>query len=125
MISSANGSERIFTRPIQEAAHEVLGGPLAVRFSVVPELFEVGAGGRSKNEGAAAELRSSSSAGRMAFVPQVSSSVNGSVPASAALAEKTRRIGLPRRDRSQLGGNDLRRCARRLLGPGANVQRLP
>ena len=31
-----------FTRPIQEAAHEVLGGPLTVRFNVVPELFEVG-----------------------------------------------------------------------------------
>ena len=30
-----------FTRPIQEAAHEVLGCPLVVRFSVVPELFEV------------------------------------------------------------------------------------
>src|SRR5204863_10122498 len=30
-----------FTRPIQEAAHEVLGGPLPVRFCVVPELFEV------------------------------------------------------------------------------------
>src|SRR5580704_9214650 len=29
-----------FTRPIQEAAHEVLGGPLPVRFSVVPKLFE-------------------------------------------------------------------------------------
>ena len=33
-----------FTRPIQEAAHEVLGGPLPVRFCVVPELFEVGDG---------------------------------------------------------------------------------
>ncbi len=30
-----------FTRPIQEAAHEVLGGPLPVRFCVVPELFEI------------------------------------------------------------------------------------
>ncbi len=30
-----------FARPIQEAAVEVLGGPLTVRFSVVPELFEV------------------------------------------------------------------------------------
>lgn len=30
-----------FTRPIQEAAHEVLGCPLTVRFSVVPGLFEV------------------------------------------------------------------------------------
>ena len=30
-----------FSRPIQEAAHEVLGCSLAVRFSVVPQLFEV------------------------------------------------------------------------------------
>jgi chromosomal replication initiator protein len=29
-----------FTKPIQEAAHEVLGGPLSVRFNVVPQLFE-------------------------------------------------------------------------------------
>lgn len=33
-----------FTRPIQEAAHEVLGCSLSVRFSVVPELFEVKSG---------------------------------------------------------------------------------
>jgi len=31
-----------FTRPIQEAAHEVLGGPLSVRFCVMPELFSKG-----------------------------------------------------------------------------------
>ena len=30
-----------FSQPIQEAAHEVLGCSLAVRFSVVPQLFEV------------------------------------------------------------------------------------
>jgi chromosomal replication initiator protein len=30
-----------FKRPIQEAAHEVLGCPLPVRFFVVPQLFEV------------------------------------------------------------------------------------
>src|SRR5205823_7023936 len=30
-----------FKRPIQEAAHEVLGCALPVRFSVVPQLFEV------------------------------------------------------------------------------------
>jgi chromosomal replication initiator protein len=30
-----------FSQPIQEAAHEVLGIPLTLRFSVVPELFEV------------------------------------------------------------------------------------
>lgn len=33
-----------FAAPIQEAAHEVLGTPLTLRFSVVPELFEVGEG---------------------------------------------------------------------------------
>jgi chromosomal replication initiator protein len=32
-----------FTRPIQEAAHEVLGCSLPVRFSIVPQLFEVDA----------------------------------------------------------------------------------
>src|SRR5579863_5050326 len=32
-----------FSRPIQEAAHEVLGCSLAVRFSVVPQLFQVDA----------------------------------------------------------------------------------
>src|SRR6266480_4393768 len=30
-----------FTKPIQDAAHEVLGCTLSVRFNVVPELFEV------------------------------------------------------------------------------------
>jgi chromosomal replication initiator protein len=30
-----------FAKPIQEAAHEVLGCPLTVRFNVVPQLFEV------------------------------------------------------------------------------------
>jgi chromosomal replication initiation ATPase DnaA len=34
-----------FKTPIQEAAHEVLGCPLPVRFSVVPQLFEVKGGG--------------------------------------------------------------------------------
>src|SRR3982751_5335840 len=29
-----------FTRPIQDAAHEVFGCPLHVRFNVVPQLFE-------------------------------------------------------------------------------------
>src|SRR5689334_23816596 len=31
-----------FTRPIQEAAHEVLGGPLSVKFAVMPQLFTDG-----------------------------------------------------------------------------------
>jgi chromosomal replication initiator protein len=33
-----------FTRPIQEAAHEVLGGPLSVKFAVMPQLFTEGDG---------------------------------------------------------------------------------
>ena len=47
---------RNFTRPIQEAAHEVLGCPLQVRFQVVPELFEVDASVKAsdKSEGDAA-----------------------------------------------------------------------
>ncbi len=40
-----------FTRPIQEAAHEVLGCPLPVRYSVVPELFEVDSNGDVTEQG--------------------------------------------------------------------------
>ena len=38
-----------FKAPIQEAAHEVLGCPLPVRFSVVPQLFEVNKAAASAN----------------------------------------------------------------------------
>ncbi|HXE55831.1 MAG TPA: DnaA/Hda family protein, partial [Tepidisphaeraceae bacterium] len=43
-----------FTRPIQEAAHEVLGAPLPVRFHVVPELFEVEAARKAAQKNGAA-----------------------------------------------------------------------
>src|SRR5204862_1700628 len=53
-----------FTKPIQEAAHEVLGCPLIVRFNVVPQLFEVeskgdtsGGNGGIKEEGRARAVR--------------------------------------------------------------------
>jgi len=57
-----------FTRPIQEAAHEVLGCSLAVRFSVVPQLFEAGAfsGASVAGENAVATLE----ARRPAPLPQ-------------------------------------------------------
>src|SRR5581483_11627450 len=43
-----------FTKPIQDAAHEVLGCTLSVRFNVVPELFEVkGGDGAPKSNGTA------------------------------------------------------------------------
>src|SRR5882757_2154698 len=44
-----------FTRPIQEAAHEVLGCTLSVRFNVVPELFDVNAGEKAAEAVAASE----------------------------------------------------------------------
>src|SRR5256885_3507457 len=44
-----------FTRPIQEAAHEVLGGPLPVRSQVMPQLFAgVVADGEPKEQAVAA-----------------------------------------------------------------------
>jgi len=57
-----------FTQPIQEAAHEVLGCPLPVRFSVVPELFETDAGNANSgsaptSRGAARKINGGSSAG--------------------------------------------------------------
>src|SRR4051794_22315694 len=46
-----------FTRPIQEAAHEVLGTPLQVRFSVVPELFEVESARKTAEQAEPAPVR--------------------------------------------------------------------
>lgn len=50
-----------FTLPIQQAAQEVLGGPLEVRYQVMPELFETGGGMAGemhlpREEGVAAEM---------------------------------------------------------------------
>jgi chromosomal replication initiator protein len=42
---------RNFTRPIQEAVHEVLGCTLAVRFVVVPELFDIKPNGGPLTDG--------------------------------------------------------------------------
>ena len=44
-----------FSQPIQEAAHEVLGCSLAVRFSVVPQLFEIDTTDQSRRPGESAE----------------------------------------------------------------------
>lgn len=44
-----------FTRPIQEAAHEVLGCSLQVRFNVVPQLFEVESAATAPSVSARAE----------------------------------------------------------------------
>ncbi len=42
---------RNFTRPIQEAVHEVLGCTLAVRFVVTPELFDIKSNGAPLTDG--------------------------------------------------------------------------
>ena len=60
-----------FSRTIQEAAHEVIGSPLAVRFNVMPQLFE---GGRLKANPDAA-----------AGAPQRDKYVAAARPAKAAL----------------------------------------
>ena len=51
-----------FSRPIQEAAHEVLGCSLAVRFSVVPQLFEVETTDGPEGKASATEGKASASA---------------------------------------------------------------
>ena len=64
-----------FTRPIQEAAHEVLGCPLQVRFHVVPELFEV-----ESAKGPADAAPAEAAAGVRAEKARVAETVHRSVP---------------------------------------------
>jgi chromosomal replication initiator protein len=52
-----------FGQPIQDAAHEVLGAPLHVRFAVVPELFEVGGKPQSSRAQTAEEYQAAESDG--------------------------------------------------------------
>jgi chromosomal replication initiator protein len=79
---------RNFTRPIQEAAHEVLGCPLAVRFQVVPEIFEVSSDRHASQPLTPADLKALPTNGKPAggrvenSVPIVSSRRLAPVPAS-------------------------------------------
>jgi chromosomal replication initiator protein len=79
-----------FTRPIQEAAHEVLGGPLSVRFSVVPELFETG--DRERNGiGAAAAVKDGVNGARK------SNGQSGPITRSVAIVPHLRQSSAPLR----------------------------
>lgn len=80
-----------FTKPIQEAAHEVLGCPLTVRFSVVPQLFETDAPGGARTQAAAKEVRSG---------PAAAALLGSAVPARPAPMLKP--VGAP-----QISGNAL------------------
>jgi chromosomal replication initiator protein len=72
-----------FTRPIQEAAHEVLGGPLPVRFCVVPELFEVEGAGKAAGEDDVAQAN-----GKLAKLAK-GKSHNGQVKAAATVVARS------------------------------------
>lgn len=78
-----------FAQPIQDAAHEVLGTPLALRFHVVPELFEVGGGlgddgsdPAAENRRAAGKGASSLKAARAARLASVTRDADGTVTAA-------------------------------------------
>lgn len=66
-----------FSKPIQEAAHEILGCPLTVRFNVMPQLFEVGASTEAapREQGQARAIR-----GPIGYVAPI---VAATVPAKA------------------------------------------
>lgn len=77
-----------FAAPIQEAAHEVLGTPLTLHFSVVPELFEVGEDGQKVPADAVsrrggAESRALEQASRAFEISQPTVQVRGRSPAPA------------------------------------------
>lgn len=90
-----------FTRPIQEAAHEVLGTPLQVRFSVVPELFEAESESRGKPASAEepgakhAPLRgkNSTASGTAKFEPMAGSPAGGANGTVSRVAQIVPGIG--------------------------------
>jgi chromosomal replication initiator protein len=69
-----------FTRPIQEAAHEVLGCPLQVRFQVVPELFEVDASRRELDKAGTTQEPKGQASGRGSDGTRGTETVTRSVP---------------------------------------------
>ena len=83
-----------FTRPIQEAAHEVLGCPLQVRFSVVPELFDADPAKRTGSaDGAAPEVAAKGSAkGSARSAAAMVSGKNGAAETTAVAAALGRQI---------------------------------
>ena len=76
-----------FSKPIQEAAHEILGCPLAVRFNVMPQLFEVvgAAEATPKDQAQAKAIR-----GPIGYVAPI---VGANVPAKAVM-QNVRPTGL-------------------------------
>ena len=66
-----------FKAPIQEAAHEVLGCPLPVRFSVVPQLFEVNKDGGNGGHGAHGSVTPANGPGGAAAKKNGHAGVNG------------------------------------------------
>src|SRR4051812_41744121 len=74
-----------FTKPIQDAAHEVLGCPLTVRFNVMPQLFDVDGAtvdAAPRDQGAARVVRGVTGTGFVASV------VGANVPHRAVTQSK-------------------------------------
>ncbi len=88
-----------FKRPIQEAAHEVLGGPLPVRFCVVPELFEVEAALKTA-QGSTKDLKDAPRLGASAKAMNGKSNGSATVAMNGIVDAEVRRVahsvqGLP------------------------------
>ncbi len=70
---------RNFTRPIQEAVHEVLGCTLAVKFIVVPELFDIKSNGGPLTDGDITKASATMTAMRPVVTPGAAE-LNGRMP---------------------------------------------
>ena len=79
---------RNFTRPIQEAVHEVLGCTLTVRFIVVPELFDIKSNGAPLTDGDITKASATMTAMRPVLTP-VANDV-GSRPRNIAAKQMVR-----------------------------------
>ena len=83
-----------FSRPIQEAAHEVLGCPLPVRFSVAPELFTSDAPparGKGHANGTSHANATANGNGHGHLPDQANGNANGRAAAKSAPTEPSRR----------------------------------
>jgi chromosomal replication initiator protein len=66
---------RNFTKPIQEAVHEVLGCTLAIRFAVTPELFDIKSNGGPLTDGDITKATATMTSMRPVVTPGVATGV--------------------------------------------------
>jgi chromosomal replication initiator protein len=123
---------RNFTRPIQEAVHEVLGCTLAVRFIVVPELFDIKSNGAPLTDGDITKASATMTAIRPVVTPRStapgSTAPGSSAPGSSApgsSAPGSTAPGISSTTKSQLtsspGANPVTRMPVTPVGRGATI----